>query len=543
MKKLITVLIISLIIIQAGLAQDKKKIEYSSTVLYTTAELGPKIKILTGNVIFLHENAKMHCDSALFNVSDNLFHAFGHIKIAKPTEEDSVFLYGDTLHYDGNKKMARVRKNVSLIQDSLRLYTDSIDYDMNEDMGYYFNGGTTINGEDTLSSVYGYYYAQRKELFFKKNVVVNNPEFEMYSDTLKHKTDSRISYFFGPSEIFSDENYIYCEDGWYDHKKHYSKFSKNAYLKNDKQSIKGQKISYDRTKGIGKAYIDVEIRDSTQNIILQGNYGIYNEKTNYSLITDSAVFIQIAETDSLFLHADTIRSLYKEEETKNADGENNKYRIVQAFHKVKIFKPDFQAKCDSLVYTFKDSVMELHTNPVIWSENNQLTADFIMVMTRHNEVEQVNMETNSFIISESDSLRYNQIKGNRMIGFVTNRELTRVDVFENGESLYFLKDDNGLRIGSNHITCTNMNIYLKDKEIDRIWFFENPKAIMKPPNSLGESEKSLNGFRWEGKQRPMNKYDIFLWTEDEIIVEEPDNNSESDKSKTMQENESSNTHE
>ena len=256
--------------------------------------------------------------------------------------------------------------------------------------------------------------------------------------------------------------------------------------------------------------------DSTQNIILRGNFGIYNEKTDYSLITDSASFIQIGETDSMYMHADTIMSLYKNEETKKTDEKTEKYRIIQAFHRVKIYKTEFQVKCDSLVYTFKDSVMELHSEPVIWSENNQLTADFITIMTRNNEVDQVNMEKNSFIISQSDSVRFNQIKGNRMIGLVSDRELFRVDVFENGESLYFLKDDNGLQIGSNHITCKNMNIYLKDKAIDRIWFYENPKAIMKPPNSLGKSEKSLTGFRWEAKQRPMNKNDVFLWHEQKI---------------------------
>ena len=229
MKNLVTSIFLILIFSYMSIAQEKKKIEYSSSVLYTTAELGTKIKVLTGNVIFYHENAKMLCDSALFNISDNLFHAFGNIKVAKPTEEDTVFLYGDTLHYDGNKELARVRSNVSLLQGSLRLYTDSIDYDMKADLGYYFNGGTTINGDDTLSSVFGYYYAQRKELFFKKNVVINNPKFEMYSDTLKHNTESRISYFLGPSEIFSEENYIYCEDGWYDHDKHYSIFSKNNH--------------------------------------------------------------------------------------------------------------------------------------------------------------------------------------------------------------------------------------------------------------------------------------------------------------------------
>jgi lipopolysaccharide export system protein LptA len=521
-----------LILFQTTSAQKKKKIQYKSGVLYTTEELGPDIKVLIDSVVFTHENAKMYCDSALFNPSANFFDAFGNIKVVKPTEErDTVFLYGDTLRYDGDKKLASVRNRVSLLNDSLRLFTDSLDYDLQQDMGYYFDGGITINGDDTISSNYGYYYATQNEFFFKENVVVNNPRFEMYSDTLKHNTEKHISYFFGPSEIFSDENYIYCEDGWYNHDKHLSRFKKNALLRNEEQAIEGQLIVYDRNKGVGEAYTDVTIRDSTQNIILTGNYGYYNEQTDYSLMTDSAVFIQITDTDSLYLHADTIRSFYVDSEglESTKKEENETYRIVQAYHKTKIFKTNFQAKCDSLVYTFRDSVMELHSDPVIWSEDNQLTADYIYVLTRNSEVEQVNMEENAFIISQTDSLRFNQIKGNRMIGFVEKRQLVQINVYEQGESLYFLKDDNDLLIGSNRITCKDMKIYLKDDAIDRIWFYENPKALMKPPNSLSQSESKLPGFRWEDKQRPKNKYDIFVWKE---TAPEENSNKETESSET-----------
>jgi len=542
MNRFFILLILILVLFQTAAAQKKKKIQYKSGVLYTTEELGPDIKVLIDSVVFTHENAKMYCDSALFNPSANFFDAFGNIKVVKPTEEkDTVFLYGDTLRYNGNRKLASVRNRVSLINDSLRLYTDSLDYDLQQDMGYYFDGGITINGDDTISSNYGYYYARQDEFFFKENVIVNNPRFEMYSDTLKHNTEKHISYFFGPSEIFSDENYIYCEDGWYNHDKHLSRFKKNALLRNEEQAIEGQLIVYDRNKGVGEAYTDVTIRDSTQNILLTGNYGYYNEKKDYSLMTDSAVFIQITETDSLYLHADTIRSFYLDAEGNESikkEGDEETFRIVQAYHKTKIFKTNFQAKCDSLIYTFRDSVMELHTNPVIWSEDNQLTADYIYVITRNSEVEQVNMEENAFIISQSDSLRFNQIKGKRMIGFVEKRQLVQINVYEQGESLYFLKDDDDLLIGSNHITCTDMKIYLEDDAIDRIWFYETPKALMKPPNSLAQSEKELGGFRWEGKHRPKNKYDIFVWQEDapkEKPEDETENPNEETETKVKQE--------
>ena len=165
---------------------SQKKIDFDSKYLFTTEELGPDIKILIDSVVFKHENAIMFCDSALFNYGESYFDAYGNIQLIKPTEEnDTVYLYGDTLHYSGKTKYAKVRNNVVLEKDSLILYTDSLDYDLNQNMGYYFDHGTTLNGEDTLESVFGYYFADDDELFFKKDVVIKNPSFKMYSDTLK----------------------------------------------------------------------------------------------------------------------------------------------------------------------------------------------------------------------------------------------------------------------------------------------------------------------------------------------------------------------
>ena len=157
MKK-ITIFILSIIFITPSFSQ--KKIEFESVNLFTTEELGVDIKVLTDSVVFMHENTTMYCDSALLDYANSFFDAFGNVKVIKLTEEnDTVYLYGDTLHYSGKTKYAKVRNNVTLIKDSLTLTTDSLDFDLETNIGYYFNNGTTVNGEDTLKSVYGYYYS------------------------------------------------------------------------------------------------------------------------------------------------------------------------------------------------------------------------------------------------------------------------------------------------------------------------------------------------------------------------------------------------
>lgn len=515
---------------------SQTKIDFDSKYLFTTEKLGPDIKILTDSVVFKHENSIMFCDSALFNYETNYFDAFGNIEIIKPGKnlEDTVFLYGDTLHYSGKEKYAKVRNRVILKKDSLLLKTDSLDYDLDQNIGYYFDGGTTVNGEDTLKSVFGYYFADDNELFFKKNVEVTNPRFKMLSDTLKHNTGTKISYFIGPTDIISDSNYIYCENGWYDHNNNISQFNRNAFLKNKEQKLQGDSLYYNRNSGIGKAFKNVTFSDSIQGILLKGNYGIYNEKSGYSMITDSAQFIQIAEqNDSMFMHADTLKS-YKD--TAIVNDTVQIFRIILAYHHVKTYKSDFQSVCDSLVYTLKDSVIEMHVNPVMWSDSNQLSADYIEIQTYKNNVDEIDMIDNAFIISQSDSLRFNQIFGNKMIAYIENNKVSEVDVKGNGKSVYFIRDDNDKLIGVNFIECKNMDIYMKNNKLDKIWFYETPKGKIHPPLTLNQSETLLPNFKWVEKNRPFNKKDIFIWNNEASIIKNKGNTEEEEEEGNDKEN-------
>ena len=119
-----------LFILNFNLVFSQTKIDFDSKYLFTTKNLGPDIKILTDSVVFKHENSIMFCDSALFNYETNYFDAFGNVRLIKPGKnlEDTVFLYGDTLHYSGQDKYAKVRNHVILKKDSLLLETNNSNY-------------------------------------------------------------------------------------------------------------------------------------------------------------------------------------------------------------------------------------------------------------------------------------------------------------------------------------------------------------------------------------------------------------------------------
>ena len=157
MKKIFFILLLFPFIVfsQENNTDTIKEIEIiHSNVLKTTLKHGPDIKILIGEVELLHDSATMYCDSAYYNSVLNEFIAFSNVHLIKLQPTDTVQMFGETLHYFGENKKAEVRNNVILTKDSTTLYTDSLNFDLNTDIGYYFEGGRTESGEDTLISDY-----------------------------------------------------------------------------------------------------------------------------------------------------------------------------------------------------------------------------------------------------------------------------------------------------------------------------------------------------------------------------------------------------
>ena len=174
------------------LAQQVHQIDIDADYIEFDNELGNNAKRLIGNVRFKHEDVYMTCDSAYYYSEENMVDAYSNVHL---WQGDTLDLYGDFLKYRGDIRIANVRNNVVLIDKESRLTTDYIDYNFNADLAYYIGGGSIVNGDNTLESIQGNYYSKQKLFFFKDSVVVTNPDYTMYSDTLKYNTRFGNSVF------------------------------------------------------------------------------------------------------------------------------------------------------------------------------------------------------------------------------------------------------------------------------------------------------------------------------------------------------------
>ncbi|MCP4522096.1 MAG: hypothetical protein GY827_10465 [Cytophagales bacterium] len=455
---------------------------------------GERVNKLIGDVVFEHEGTKMYCDSAYQYSERNEMHAFGHVKIVQ--KKDDVTLYSDKLIYYGNTRLAKVRDNVILEDGNMTLYTDFLDYDMKNRQAIYFNFGRIKDDSTTLTSVFGRYDIPAKKYFFKDSVKVVQPSYTLKSDTLVYNIMNKLTHFFGPTHIESKTQYLYAEKGKYNTQSQKSYFKKNARVEDDEYILIGDSIYFDNQKEEGYAYKNVALTSKKDSLVITGNELFRWGKTGTSKVIGDAVLQKRENTDTLYLSSDTLISI---------DNPNKQENYITAYSNVLLWRSDMQGKCDSLVYEFSDSTIQFYQAPVLWSAQNQVTADSIKVELKNKKMHRMYANVNSFLISEDedDATNFNQIKGRNMIAYFVNNSIEKVDVIGNGQSIYFAKDgDTQDVMGMNNVTCANMLILFEENELKNISFLTEPDAKFIPPFQLSPGDKTLKDFKWLIDQKP-----------------------------------------
>ena len=155
--------------------------------VYYSSDWGEKLPsfpnhlILKSNVVFVHENMTMTCDSAIFNTEENLINAYNNIHIY----QDTLHLYGDEFFYDANIKVAEVfGDTVTLYDGKINLQTDYMVMDRVAQTVRYTTHADIWDEENTLESNFGTYLIDTKVFEFTDEVILENNSLNIISDSL-----------------------------------------------------------------------------------------------------------------------------------------------------------------------------------------------------------------------------------------------------------------------------------------------------------------------------------------------------------------------
>jgi len=462
----------------------------------------PDAQILVGNVSFRHDSIYMYCDSACFYEKTNSLEAFDNVKME---QGDTLFLYGDYLFYDGNTQIAKVRNNVRMENRTTTLTTDSLNYDRIANLGYFFDGGTLMDEENVLTSDWGEYSPATKMSVFNYEVELVNPQFTLTSDTLRYNTATKIANIVGPSDIDSDENHIYSELGYYYTQQGQAELLNRSVLSNGGKTMVGDSLFYDRNKGVGEAFYNVEFVDTINKNMLTGNYCYYNQKVGRAFATDEAMAVDFSQGDSLFIHADTLQMF-----TFNLDTDSV-FREARAYHKVRFYRSDVQGVCDSLVFSAKDSCLTMYRDPILWNKRQQLLGEQIMIYMNDSTIDWAHIQNQALSVERLDSANYNQVTGKEMKAFFKNGEMNQVDVIGSVRLVYYPMEKDSTYIGMNISETSQLSMFIDNRKLKKMIMSPKSNGTLYPMSQIPSDKKRLDNFAWFDYVRPLSKNDIFIW--------------------------------
>ena len=127
----------------------------------------------------------------------------------------------------------------------------------------------------------------------------------------------------------------------------------------------------------------------------------------------------------------------------------------------------------------------------------------------------------AFSIEQVDTSHFNQLKGNDLKAYFEGREVRRIDIDGNAESIFFPLEDDGSMVGMNETKSSYLTIWIKDRKIEKLRLWPSPQGTLTPLPDLSPDRMTLRDFHWYEDLRPRDKDDIFRTARRSIEADAP----------------------
>lgn len=506
-----------------------KQLDILSAARYNIQKLdsGNQFVSLAGNVKVQQGKTLFYSDSAVLNPVNNTLEAFGNVHI---NDADSIHTYAQYLKYQGKEKHAILRKKVRLTDGKSTLTTEELEYDVTVKIGTYLKGGKVVNEKTTLTSKEGYYYGETRDIIFKQQVLLVNPDYTINTDTLQYNTDTEITTFTSPTTIRNDKQLVIkTRSGFYDLKNKRAELYKRPFIDDSTYTLTADDMAIDSISGLGEFRGNAVYRgkDSLQGFDLIANNIKTNNKKNSILATQSPLLLMKQERDSIYIRADTfysaklsdlmkvrsvpqVRDSIPFEFLADSTKEDSTDKFFEAYYNVRIFSDSLQAVGDSLFYTLKDSVFRLFQSPIVWAQENQVSGDTIYMYVHNKKPERLYVFENGMAINRIDSTEYyNQVRGNTINAyFDSSGQIHFLRAKGSAENVYYGQDDNKYFIGVNKNTSDVIEIRFENGKPKRVILLNNVDGTLYPMRQVDHTEIRLRNFQWHDEKRPKTRFDI-----------------------------------
>ena len=470
-------------------------------------------QVLSGNVVFRKQGMFMYCDSAHFFDQENSLISYGNVKMQ---QGDTLFAFADEMHYDGKGELVTLKgydgKEVELINRKVHLFSDSLHYNMLTGIGYYDTGGLIQDEENELESVRGQYNTHTKNADFDYSVELRNAKFTLNTEKLKYNTDSHIANIVSKTDIVNtqDNSRIVTSNGWYNTSLESSEmYDRSTVYDKDGGTLTGDTLFYDKRADYGEAFGNMELYDYKNKCILKGDYGFHDNLHNESFTTGHALAMEFSQADTLYLHADTIRTYVDMVDTT---------RVMHGFRGVRFFRKDVQGLCDSLAFTARDSLLRMHYHPHVWNENKQITGNIIHVHLNDSTVDWARLPQYGMVAESLGEEFYNQLTGKEMYATFDHGKMRHLDVSGNVQVIMLPAENDSTYNKLVNAESSYLKADFLNNTIEKLVMWPEVTGSAIPLFQVKNSDRYLNGFSWQSDARPKDPKDVMTVPESMVAI-------------------------
>jgi len=524
-----------------------------------TARLSENKLAAKGNVVILQgDSINVFSDSLYYSGDSKLAQLFINVVL----ENGAKRIFSNRLIYDLDAKMALIPDTCLFTNNGLKLNSLSARYDVDRELAFFYGEVTALDENLKLKSDSLMYDAENDRIYFIAPTYMEQAGGKIFCKDGFYDVAAQRAFFSEDPVFFDDSLYARSHDMYYDGIDSITVLSGEVFMRDSSSQaygdvitmddktqdvildgnasyrqgdrlIEGPLIVYNRlTKDVklngrsrissADGYIEGDTisyedkadrgviqgrpfwRDTVENRIIEGGLFNYREKQKYfkAMVLENSrpVVKQLVDRDTFYISADTLISAQ----------DHDSIPFMEAVRNVKMFKSDFQAVCDSLYYSERDSVFLLFGNPVVWSDTTQFTGDTLAIQMEDDMVSEIVSMTDAFIISEDAFDLYNQIKGQRVHAILDSNKLRRMDVTGNAQSLYFIKDEEDAYVGPVITNCTKMSYYFENDSLQEVRYYSENESELIPMKLAQKSDFRLDNFQWQSSRRPMRWRDILV---------------------------------
>ena len=277
--------------------------------LQQVEEYGQSYRKALGHARFEHNSTLLICDTALWNVNQNVINAFGNVQII----QNNTVLSSESLDYLIDQNLAQFRGALVQLRDKdgNTLRTTDLDYNTKDSVAVFRNGGALRDKDgQIIESDDGHYYSKRKTFSFTNNVNMYTDSIFVKTDDLDYNTGTNVATFGTGTNAWRDNNMLSSQAGFYERTLEKFTFFRNVHILTENQEAWADTLVYYRVPNNVEMFGHVELLDTTRNVAAVAGYVQYIDSLSFIKLTREPAVIAISEQgekrDTAYIGADTL---------------------------------------------------------------------------------------------------------------------------------------------------------------------------------------------------------------------------------------------